>query len=81
MGVPYLRFLIMLFCFVFMEKNAKNNPQMDPDMYYHSYLGFFPFLVISNDISFFGYIQWTLKAVPDMLGYFQHNEINTPQGE
>ena len=40
---------------------------MDPNMYHHSYLGFFYFLVIPDNISFCGYIQWTLKAVPDIL--------------
>jgi hypothetical protein len=39
-------------------------PQMDPDMYHHSYLGLFHCLDISNDITFFGY---TLKAIPDIL--------------
>jgi hypothetical protein len=36
-------------------------------MCYHCYHDFSHFLVISNDISFFGYIKWTLKAVPDIL--------------
>ena len=40
---------------------------MDPEMYPQSYICFFHFLVISNDIFIFGYIQWTLKAVPDIL--------------
>jgi len=41
--------------------------KMDPACYHHSYIGFFHFLVILNDISFFGYIQCTLKAVFNML--------------
>jgi hypothetical protein len=39
-------------------------PQMDPDMYHHSYLSLFHFLDISNDITFF---EYTLKAIPDIL--------------
>jgi len=46
----------------------------DPDMYHYSYRCFFHLLVISNDISFFRYIQWTpkwaLKAVFDISFLF-----------
>jgi hypothetical protein len=72
-SVSYIAGLQLLFLTILGNWSCDHSPQqpiisyMDPDMYYHSYHDFSHFLVISNDISFFGYIKWTLKAVPDIL--------------
>ena len=40
---------------------------MDPDNENHPCLFFLHFFITIDEISFFGYIQWTLKAGPDIL--------------